>query len=189
MIPKAVDDIIASRFIRQESTYANDDIFMAEVFSTIFEESTKEVVHEPVTDVNRKDLLYLTFKRGDEIWQEVSHFMNHTYNQDFTRMGFLLAMESHFSKYKDKSAHDAIIQYLDSDVGATFFDDVDPEITMDPATIEKYIDHSDPNLLHQFFQSFQDIGTFHRKLSDYDKSEDQEKYMKMLALYTKLMQR
>ena len=187
MIPKDVDKVITDRFINESQTYKNDDIFMADLFSAIFESAAKETIKDykckPV-----EDALYAAFKSGHEIWREVAHFVNNSYNQDFSDMGFLLAMESFFGTQQDQAGHNALVKYIENELGAQFFDQ-DESFTMDPKTVESYIDKSDPNLLHQFFMAFQDLGDFKRKPDEYDNPDDYNKYMKLMALYTKLMQR
>ena len=185
MIPKEVDDLVRKQFI-SECDRMQEDIFMSELFSTIFECAEKATVKD-YKGKPLEDALYAAFKEGHEVWRETAHFLNNAYNQDFSDMGFLLAMESFFGSQENQAGHNALVKFLENDLGVQFFDDVNHEIKMDPETMDQYIDKADPNLLHQFFLAFQDLGEFHRNPEEYTDPEQYNKYMKLMALYTKLM--
>ena len=180
-------DTIDEYFKREDRTEENDMEFISDLFLQAFsyvgerKKSDGDFNKEPDYDEVR-DLVY----RVHQYWQCVREYLRNTYNFDTSEYFALsainmVAMEN--SSWLDQQFLKACREVL--------IDDVKPDIGMvreiDKDLVDR-LNQTDTNLLKEFFETFNELGSYHRNINDYEDEEKKNLHIRLMSIFTAIEQ-
>lgn len=134
------------------------------------------------------DRMYYIICAADSRWDIVRKYIKDTRNLDAHPLGMISLLRG--ATVRDVE-HQVTLDHIILDALDRYVDSMEEEIrnvmgwTEDDTAHEVKLPSfkNDPDLLMQFFEAFKNLGTVHRKRSDYETDEQRQAYDKLMAIF------
>ena len=127
-------------------------------------------------------------------WCGFCKYLNIKYHQDMLNSSFLIFMQSICNNLPDQSAakkyYQLAINYTIANTNDDLFMDIDwkDKPTLSEEELKEKLDKTDESMIQLFFETFENLGTFHRDITKYETEEQKEKHKLLMSLYYKIRQ-